>query len=421
MTALSRRIAATACGLVLTLLAGAPALAQEAPAAAPATEDARLAAFFEETFQRGLMDSPIFQSQLGMKGRVLRQVGRLLGRRGAAAERPDPRRPRAPAVGVQVRAAVPANAGELPDLRGAAGVGNPEFPVALPRLLVPDAVQPGDFPGDLPAERPPHRQRRGCRGLHRAAERPGARLRAVHRGHERVRAARHRAHFVLLRPGDRRRAQRDQRRAVRRQRHRCGDPRRLPRQGGEARRAGSGEEAAARCWHRGDAGPDEAGHHLPDSGHRGAAPEVARPAGRVVASGRQGLLRRPRRLLDDGARAHRRAGPPDRTRRGRAHPRRDAGDHGQDRLPGRPAGVLRVPAHQPGELLPEHGRRAAGLSRPVEGLHRLDLLPTSASTSTCCRRRRSRCGASRNGARTRRRSRSTTSRRRTAAGRASTT
>ncbi len=68
MTALSRRIAATACGLVMTLLAGAPALAQDAPAAQPATEDARLAAFFEETFQRGLKDSPIFQSQLGMKG-----------------------------------------------------------------------------------------------------------------------------------------------------------------------------------------------------------------------------------------------------------------------------------------------------------------------------------------------------------------
>jgi len=68
MTALSRRIAAAACGLVMTLLAAAPALAQDTPAAQPATEDARLAAFFEETFQRGLMDSPIFQSQLGMKG-----------------------------------------------------------------------------------------------------------------------------------------------------------------------------------------------------------------------------------------------------------------------------------------------------------------------------------------------------------------
>ncbi len=68
MTALTRRIAAIACGLVMTVLAGAPAMAQETPAAAPATEDARIAAFFEEVFQRGLKDSPIFQSQLGMKG-----------------------------------------------------------------------------------------------------------------------------------------------------------------------------------------------------------------------------------------------------------------------------------------------------------------------------------------------------------------
>ena len=68
MTAQSRRIAAIACGFLMTLLVAAPGRAQEAPAAAPATEDARLAAFFEEVFQRGLDDSPIFQSQLGMKG-----------------------------------------------------------------------------------------------------------------------------------------------------------------------------------------------------------------------------------------------------------------------------------------------------------------------------------------------------------------
>ena len=50
-------------------LAATPAFAQEAAAAAkPATEDERLAAFFEEVFQRNLKDSPIFQAQLGMKG-----------------------------------------------------------------------------------------------------------------------------------------------------------------------------------------------------------------------------------------------------------------------------------------------------------------------------------------------------------------
>jgi uncharacterized protein (DUF885 family) len=54
---------------VLTAFAGAPALAQVAAAQAPVqTEDQRLAAFFEEIFQRNLKNSPLFQSQLGMKG-----------------------------------------------------------------------------------------------------------------------------------------------------------------------------------------------------------------------------------------------------------------------------------------------------------------------------------------------------------------
>ena len=68
MTALPGRIATLACGLMLTLLAAMPAYSQEAAAAAPATEDARLAAFFEEVFQRGVKDSPILQAYLGMKG-----------------------------------------------------------------------------------------------------------------------------------------------------------------------------------------------------------------------------------------------------------------------------------------------------------------------------------------------------------------
>lgn len=56
-------------------LAAASAPAQVAPAvsAEPGeqtkqTEDQRLAAFFDEIFQRNLKDSPIFQSQLGIKG-----------------------------------------------------------------------------------------------------------------------------------------------------------------------------------------------------------------------------------------------------------------------------------------------------------------------------------------------------------------
>ena len=60
MTAFLRRLAAT-CGLVIMGLAATAA-------AQPATEDARLAAFFEEVFQRRLADSPTFQSYLGMKG-----------------------------------------------------------------------------------------------------------------------------------------------------------------------------------------------------------------------------------------------------------------------------------------------------------------------------------------------------------------
>jgi len=56
-----------------TILAGAslaaPAFAQAITAAAPAiSEDQRLSAFFEEVFQRNLKASPLFQSQLGIKG-----------------------------------------------------------------------------------------------------------------------------------------------------------------------------------------------------------------------------------------------------------------------------------------------------------------------------------------------------------------
>jgi uncharacterized protein (DUF885 family) len=75
MTALSGKFAALAGGLVMTLLAALPAasevaapVAAPAAAAAPQTEDQRLAAFFEEVFQRGLKDSPVLQAYLGMKG-----------------------------------------------------------------------------------------------------------------------------------------------------------------------------------------------------------------------------------------------------------------------------------------------------------------------------------------------------------------
>ena len=60
MTSLLRRAAFS----VLMILA----LGIAAPASATATEDERLNAFFEEVFQRNVKDSPILQSQLGMKG-----------------------------------------------------------------------------------------------------------------------------------------------------------------------------------------------------------------------------------------------------------------------------------------------------------------------------------------------------------------
>jgi uncharacterized protein (DUF885 family) len=58
MPLLFRRAAMAACAAILLV----PALALAA------TEDERLGAFFEEVFQRNLKDSPLLQSQLGMKG-----------------------------------------------------------------------------------------------------------------------------------------------------------------------------------------------------------------------------------------------------------------------------------------------------------------------------------------------------------------
>ncbi|OFW99840.1 MAG: hypothetical protein A3E78_07280 [Alphaproteobacteria bacterium RIFCSPHIGHO2_12_FULL_63_12] len=67
--------AATALSASFAATAMSPALAETAPASAAAeveskaqTEDQRLAAFFEEIFQRNLKNSPLFQAQLGMKG-----------------------------------------------------------------------------------------------------------------------------------------------------------------------------------------------------------------------------------------------------------------------------------------------------------------------------------------------------------------
>ena len=66
-----------AAGSMLWLAPATIAAEAAQPAAAPATEDTRLAAFFEEVFQRNLKDSPIFQSQLGIKGPDYGQWGDL--------------------------------------------------------------------------------------------------------------------------------------------------------------------------------------------------------------------------------------------------------------------------------------------------------------------------------------------------------
>ncbi|HNS86039.1 MAG TPA: DUF885 domain-containing protein [Parvularculaceae bacterium] len=71
-----KTILASSTALCAAALFASPTLAQSAEAvsqesaseAAQQTEDERLSAFFEEIFQRNLMNSPLFQAQLGMKG-----------------------------------------------------------------------------------------------------------------------------------------------------------------------------------------------------------------------------------------------------------------------------------------------------------------------------------------------------------------
>lgn len=65
-----RCILSATSALVTAAAVISPAIAQasEPAAAVVQTEDERLAAFFDEVFQRNLNDSPLFQSQMGMKG-----------------------------------------------------------------------------------------------------------------------------------------------------------------------------------------------------------------------------------------------------------------------------------------------------------------------------------------------------------------
>ncbi len=159
MTALHRRIAALACGLLMTALAAMPAMAQEAvaaapPATAPATEDARLAAFFEEVFQRSVKDSPIYQAYLGMKGP---DYGKWNDFSDEEAQRQDKLTKqdlqRLHAEFDYDKLSEPLKISyRIFEVQTA--VVDRRLPVAFPRLRVPDTDEPGQPGGDLHAEHP---------------------------------------------------------------------------------------------------------------------------------------------------------------------------------------------------------------------------------------------------------------------------
>ena len=179
MTAFLGRLAAFACGFVMLGLVATSAGGEEAAAAAkPVTEDARLAAFFEDVFQRNLKDSPIFQAQLGMKGP---DYGKWNDFSDEEAQRQDKlNRQDLERLHSEFKydTLSERDEGQLPDLRAADAVFDRHLPLALPRLRLPDADQPGHGAHDLHAEHPQRGQCRGCRGLHLAPQRHEGRLRA---------------------------------------------------------------------------------------------------------------------------------------------------------------------------------------------------------------------------------------------------
>ena len=193
-------------------------------------------------------------------------------------------------------------------------------------------------------------------------------------------------------PGDRRRPQRDHRRAVRRQRQGLRDPRGLPRQGGEARdrrrrrRSGCSTRASRRCK-----GPFQTGIK-----EMIAAIEALR----AKSPGPHGVWK-----LPDGDAYYKSqikfwTTEPDLT----AEQIHQIGLDEVARIKGEMQAIMKQVGFQgdlpaffkhlrtdPKNFFPNTPRGQAGLPRPVEGLHRLDLLGRQASTSTCCRRRRSKC------------------------------
>ncbi len=218
MTALTGRTAALACGLLLMAVAAMPATSQQAPAAtpaaAPATEDARLAAFFEEVFQRSVKDSPIFQAYLGMKGP---DYGKWNDFSDEEAQRQDA-----------------LNKQDLVRLRAEFDFDKLSEPMKISYRIFEVQTQssidtfPWRFHGYAfqTQTNPIGQAATFMQNIHSVdsvadAEAYVSRLNGRaegdgtgHRRHERSRAPRHRADVLLLRSRDRRRPQRDHRRAV---------------------------------------------------------------------------------------------------------------------------------------------------------------------------------------------------------------
>ena len=422
MTAFPGRLAALACGLVMMGLAAMPAFAQEAAAAAkPATEDARLAAFFEEVFQRNLKDSPIFQAQLGMKGPDYGKWGDFSDKeanRQNELNKNDLVRLRsefkydALSSGMKVSYRIfelqQESAVAIFPWRfhnyAFATTSNPatQFATFMQNIHAVDDVSDAEaYVSRLNLLEPAARQ--GIETMNMAAERGIVPTsfsfdpvlsdgRAVLTGAPFDASDKDSALLA------------DFRGKVNKLEIADAEKKRLLDEGIAAMKGPvkTGIEAmlatieSLRAKSPGPNGvwklPDGDGFYKSQIAFWTTEPDLTASQIHDI-----GLAEVARIRGENGS------------------------DHEEGRLPGRPAGLLQAPAHA---IRRTSSRTPTRASRPISTSRRhtsTRSTPTSASTSTCCRRRRSRCAASRNGAKKPRRSRSTTSRRRTAAARASTT
>jgi len=153
--------AASAAVAALAMVLGAAAQPVEtAPTVQSAqTEDQRLMAFFEEVFQRNLKDSPIFQSQLGIKGPDYGKWGDLSD--GEAIRQNELTKQDLARLRAEFR---------YETLSEPVKISYRIFPLALPQLRLLHPEQPGHRSCCFLAERPSHRRRVGCRGLHIAPQ-----------------------------------------------------------------------------------------------------------------------------------------------------------------------------------------------------------------------------------------------------------